>query len=151
MKYQPARTRPLAEVRESVNALLIARRSAELAQEAGAKQLEALKGGADASALSAPLTVARDKPQDLSASVLRAVMSADTQSLPAWVGVKLNGQGYVVVKIEKTLPRASGAGKPQGQELQQYAQWLVAAEGQAYYETLRERYKVKILVPEPGR
>jgi peptidyl-prolyl cis-trans isomerase D len=151
VKYQPARTRPLAEVRESVNALLIARRSAELAQEAGAKQLEALKGGADASALSAPLTVARDKPQDLSASVLRAVMSADTQSLPAWVGVKLNGQGYVVVKIEKTLPRASGAGKPQGQELQQYAQWLVAAEGQAYYETLRERYKVKILVPEPGR
>ncbi|QCB45867.1 SurA N-terminal domain-containing protein [Hydrogenophaga sp. PAMC20947] len=151
VKYQPARTRPLAEVRDSVNALLTARRSAELANEAGFKQLEAFKGGADASAMAATITVARDKPQGLSATVLRAVMSADTKTLPAWVGVKLDGQGYAVVKIEKTLPRASGAGKPQGQEVQQYTQWLVAAEGQAYYEVLRERYKVKILVPEPRR
>ena len=148
--YQPARTRPLAEVRESVNALLVARRSAELANEAGAKQLEALKGGADASAMPAAITVSRDKPQDLSVSVLRAVMSVDTKTLPAWVGVKLDGQGYAVVKVEKTLPRASGAGKPQGQELQQYTQWLVTAEGQAYYDVLRERYKAKILVAKPG-
>src|SRR5690606_25262615 len=66
VKYQPARTRPLAEVRDAVQALLIARRSAELAVEAGTKQLETLKNGGDASSMPPAITVSREKPQDLS-------------------------------------------------------------------------------------
>ncbi|MEZ5700814.1 MAG: hypothetical protein R3E42_00825 [Burkholderiaceae bacterium] len=44
-QYQPARTRPLAEVKEGVRALLVARRSAELAVKKARKSLQAWKAG----------------------------------------------------------------------------------------------------------
>ena len=45
------------------------------------------------------------------------------------------------------LPRAPPAAN--NPETQQYAQWWSTAEAQAHYELLKQRFKVKILVPEP--
>jgi peptidyl-prolyl cis-trans isomerase D len=147
VQYTPARTLPLAEVRDTVRARLVAQRAAQLAKEEGVKKLAALRSGADTTALPASVVVSRDNPQGVPAPVLKAALSADAKQLPAWAGVDLGQQGYVIVKVEKLLPRAAPAA--QNQEVQQYAQWWTAAETQAHYELIKERFKVKILVPEP--
>lgn len=148
VQHTPARTLPLAEVRDNVRARLVAQRAAQLAKEEGVKKLAALRAGTDATALPASVVVGRDNPQGLDVPVLKAALSADAKQLPAWAGVDLGQQGYAIVKVEKVLPRAAPAA--QNQEVQQYAQWWTAAETQAHYELLKERFKVKILVPEPA-
>lgn len=145
--HAPARTLPLAEVRENVRARLVAQRAAALAKEEGAKKLAALKAGSDTSALPASVVVARNSAQGVPPQALKAALSADPKQLPAWVGVDMGDQGYAIVKVEKVLPRATPAAN--NQEIQQYAQWWSTAEAQAHYELLKQRFKVKILVPEP--
>jgi peptidyl-prolyl cis-trans isomerase D len=117
VKHAPARTLPLAEVRDSVRARLVAQRSAQMAKDEGVRQLAAFKAGKGVTPLPAPVVVARDNPQGLSGPVLQAALSADPQQLPAWVGVDLGEQGYAIVKVEKVLPRAAPAA--QNQEVQQ--------------------------------
>ncbi|AOF88198.1 PPIC-type PPIASE domain protein [Hydrogenophaga sp. RAC07] len=150
VKHSPARTRPLDEVRESVRTRLVAQRSAELAREEGDKQLQAWKAGGAATGLSPAQTVSRENPQGLPQTVLLAALSADPKSLPAWVGVPLGAEGYAVVKVEKVLPRTTREAQALGQEVQQYSQWWATAESLAYYDTLKERFKAKILVAEPA-
>ena len=149
VQHFPARTRPLTEVRETVRQRLVAQRSAELAREEGDKQLQAWKAGGAAAGLSPVQTVSREKAQGLPQPLLIAALSADPKSLPAWVGVPLGDQGYAVVKVEKVLPRETREARALGQEVQQYSQWWAAAESLAYYDTLKERFKARILVSEP--
>lgn len=149
VKHSPARTRPLDEVRDAVRTRLVAQRSVELAREEGARQLEAWKAGGAPSGLSAVQTVSRENPQGLAQPVLLAALSADPKSLPAWVGVPIEREGYAIVKVEKVLPRVTREAQALQQEVQQYSQWWATAESLAYYETLKERFKVRILVDEP--
>ena len=150
VEYHPARTLSLAEVRDDVRARLVAQRAAELAKQEGEKQLAAWKGGADAGALGAAVTVSRDAPLDLDPRVLDAALSADPKALPAWAGVNLGEQGYAVVQVSQVLPRGEVNAQRLGQEVQQVSQWWSGAEGLAYYETLKARYKASIKVPNPG-
>lgn len=149
--YTPARTQPLAEVREQVRQRLVDQRAAELAREAGQQQLAAWKGGADSASMPAPVVASRDQSQGLPNAVLSAALSASAKTLPVWTGVDLGAQGYAVVKVEKVLPREAVDAQRQAQEVAQYGQWWAAAEGQAYYEALKARLKARILVPEPKR
>ena len=149
LQYLPARTRPLAEVRDTVRTQLVAQRSAQLAQEEGAQKLAAWQASPASANLPAPLTVSRDKAQGLPGAVLSAALSADPAKLPVWKGVNLGNQGYAVIQVEKVLPREARDAQAQQQEVEQYGQWWSSAEGQAYYETLKERFKVRIEVPAP--
>lgn len=148
--HAPTRTQPLAEVAEQVRQRLLAQRAAELARAAGAKQLEAWKSGADTAGLAAAQVLSRDKAQNIGAAVLNAALSANPKQLPAWVGVDLAQQGYAVVKVEKVLPRQDREAQAKAQEVQQYNQWWSSAESLAYYDTLKERFKVRIKVPAPA-
>jgi peptidyl-prolyl cis-trans isomerase D len=151
VQYTPARTMPLAEVREQVRTRLVAQRSAELAREEGGKKLTAWKAGGDATGMPAPVIVARDSAQGLDQPLLDAALSVDPRKLPAWAGVALGEQGFAVIRVDQVLPRAPRDAQAQAQEVLQYGQWWASAEGQAYYDTLKERFKVKIQVPEPKR
>lgn len=150
-QHQPARTVPLAEVREAVKARLVAQRAAEMARQAGEQQLKAWQGGASAASMPQAVTVSRDAAQGLAQPVLAAALSARAQTLPAWVGVDLGEEGYAVVRVDKVLPRAPRDSQATVLEARQYGQWWASAEGLAYYESLKERFKVKVLVPEPKR
>lgn len=149
LSHRPAHTRPLEQVRDQVTQRLVEQRAAQTAKEEGVKKFEALKAGQDAAAMPASVIVARDQAQNVPADVLNAALSADPVKLPAWVGVDQGAQGYTVVKVEKVLARAPA--KAQNQEVQQYADWWGKAEVLAHYETLKQRFKVKILVPEPKK
>lgn len=149
VSHQPARTLPLAEVRDEVRGRLIAQRSGELAREEGTRQLEAMRQAADDKAMGAVQAVSRDKDAGLAPAVLDAALSADPRQLPAWVGVTLGDQGYAVVKVEKILEREARDPQAMAEEMRQYNQWWAAAEAQAYYDWLKQRFKVKMLVPAP--
>ncbi|TFY98510.1 SurA N-terminal domain-containing protein [Ramlibacter rhizophilus] len=149
LAHEPARTLPLAEVKDRVREQLKTRRGIELAQKAGAEQLEALKANPQSVQLPAPVVISRENPRDLAPEVVEAAMRVDPSKLPGATGVDLGAQGYALVRVLKTLPREAPPAERAAQEREQVAQWLASAEGRAYYELLKERFKVKIEVPRP--
>ena len=66
-----------------------------------------------------------------------------------WTGVDLGAAGYMVVKVNRVVPRQAPDAQRAQQERQQYEQWLTTAEGLAYYELLKQRFKVQIKAPRP--
>lgn len=149
-QYAAARVLPLAEVRNEVRERLFASRSAELAKKDGAAKLEAWKAQPDAAKLAAAVVVSRDQAPSIPPAVVDKVMHADAAALPAWSGVDLGSQGYVVVRINKVLDRTAPPDNVAKQEREQYARWVASAENQAYYDLLKNRYKVQIKVPKPS-
>lgn len=146
VRYAPAATQPFEQVKDAVRARWVAQRAVELAQAQGEQSLAAWKGGAAATGLGESRTISRVATLGLSPEAINAVMSASAQALPAWVGVKLPNQGYVVVQVEQVLP-AEGLGQAQNQ---QFAQAWADAESKAYVESLKSRYKAQIFAPAPA-
>ncbi|MDE2418841.1 MAG: SurA N-terminal domain-containing protein [Burkholderiales bacterium] len=149
-QYTAARTLPLAEVKVAVRDRLVASRAAEMAKKEGQEKLEAWKANAAGASLPAAVVVSREQTQNIPAPVITAALRADTTSLPAWVGVDLGAQGYAVVRINKVLERPPVAEATLNQERDQVAQWLAGAEVQAYYQSLKDQYKVQIKVAKPN-
>jgi len=149
-QYSAARTLPLVDVRNNVRDRLVAIRSADLAKKEGAEKLAVWKSNGANAGLANALVVSRDQDQKIPAAVRDAAMRADPAQLPAWVGVDLGSQGYAVVRVNKVLERTVPAEAAAKQERAQYAQWMAKAEGQAYFETLKEQYKVQIKVKRPA-
>ena len=148
--YTAARTPPLEEVRPRVRSLYIAEKSAELARKEGEAKLAAWKSAPDnAAGLLPAIVVSRDQPQNQPRPLVDAVLGANTATLPAWVGVDLGAQGYAVAKVNRLVPRQTPNEQVAQQERQQYLQWWSNAEGLAYYELLKDRFKVQIKVPRP--
>lgn len=148
--YQGASTLAFNEVREQVQKLYVGEKSAELARKEGEARLAAWQVKPEAATgLSAPLVLSRDQRQNQTAALVDAVLSAKTDKLPAWVGVDLNGNGYVLARINRIVPRETSDASLETQRQQQYVQWLATAESQAYYEFLKTRFKVQIKAPRP--
>ncbi len=148
--HTPARTLPLADVKAQVKARLLASRASELAKSEGAARLAAWKASPDSAVLKESVVVSRDRGQAITGALLNALMGADAQTLPAWVGVDLGAQGYALARINKVLPRAEPEASAAAQERTQVTQWLASAEAQAYLELLKARFKVQIKVPRPA-
>ena len=148
--YQPAMTLPLDKARDQVRAIYIAEKSAELARQEGQAKLTAWKAAPDAaSGLTAALTVSRDRLQDQPRSVVDAALRANVDQLPAWTGVDLGAQGYAVVKINRVVPRDGVDDARARMEREQYLQSWASAEALAYYDFLKQRFKVQIKAPRP--
>ncbi len=148
--YTPARTLPLEEVRARVRTLFIAQRAAEQARKEGEAKLAAWKAApAAATGLPAAVEVSREQPQDLPRAVIDAALHTPSDSLPGWTGVDLGAEGYAVVKVNRIVPRQAPDAQRAQQERQQYVQWWTTAEGLAYYELLKQRFKVQIKTPRP--
>jgi len=150
VQYSPARAMPFAEVKDKVRELLVAERAAALAKADGEAKLAAWQGNAAGAALGASVTVSRGQAQSQPAAVVEAALRADGAKLPAWVGVDLGNEGYAVLRVNKNVPRAAPPAGVQQQERAQLAQAVGGAEAQAYYETLKDRLKARILVPRPA-
>ncbi|MBK1686806.1 SurA N-terminal domain-containing protein [Rubrivivax gelatinosus] len=142
VEYSPARTLPLAEVRERVREAVVVQKAAALAKAEGAKRLEALKKTPN-EALPISLTVSRAQPQGLPRPIMEAVLRADPKQLPAVVGVDLGSQGYAVVRVTQVLAREA---EPSTDAMlqQQLAQTWATAEAMAYLDALKRRTKAEI-------
>lgn len=150
LTYSPVRTLPLAEVRAQLRERVVSASAQELARRDGADKLAQWKQDAAQAKLPAAVVVSRDQPQGVAPQVVLAALRADTATFPAWVGVDLGQSGYAVVRINKVLPRSETAQVALQRDREQYAQWWTAAEVQAYYATLKDRFKVEMLVTAPA-
>jgi len=140
VQHQPARTLPLAEVRDAVRQRLVATQAEALARKDGEARLAQLKADPASGTLTGPAVVSRAQPGDLSRDALEAVLAADATKLPAVVGVSLPGEGYLVARIDKLMAR--DIQPEENQALKgQYAQAWARAEAEAYYRALSTRYK----------
>ena len=143
VRHSPARTLPLAEVKDRVRERLVVKLSAEQARAEGMSRLAALKKAPD-EALPTPLTVSRAQSQGAPKSVMDAVMQADPGKLPAVLGVDLQDQGYVVLRVVKVLPREPAPGGEDALRGQFTQAWAMA-ESEAYLAALKKRYKAQIV------
>ncbi|MGZ5180072.1 MAG: peptidylprolyl isomerase [Ramlibacter sp.] len=150
VQYSPARTLPFAEVQETVRQRVVAAKAAELARKDGTDKLAAWKANpASATGLSDKMVVSREDPAKQPQQVVEAALRADAAALPAFTGVDLGPAGYTVVKVTQVLPRQKPEPVAAKQEQAQYARLWSAAEGLAYYNLLKDRFKAQILVPKP--
>ena len=150
VQYTPARTKPLAEVRDAVRARLVAERSAELARKEGAAKLAAWQSNPSSAELPASLTVSREQTQQFPGKLIDAALRADASALPALVGVDLGLQGFAVVRVNKVIAYEPPNEAVKRQHLNQYNQLWSAAETLAYYNDLKARFKAEILVAKPA-
>ena len=142
VQHTPARTLPLAEVKEAVRNGLIQQQSTALARKEGQARQEAL-AKAPTETLPVSLTLSRTQSQGAPRSIIDAVLRAEPGKLPVVTGVDLGPQGFVVLRVTKVLPRESAPGADV--QLQaQYTQAWAAAESLAYLEALKKRFKVEI-------
>jgi peptidyl-prolyl cis-trans isomerase D len=147
VSYLPARRRPLAEVRDSVRAAVIATQAAQAARKAGLARLDELRKSPRMVIAEPAITVSRVQPQGLPRPLLDAVLRADASLLPVSVGVDLGQGGYAIARVNRVLGRDPAAADQQ-QMGAQYAQAWGAAETLAYYNALRSRFNVDVKVPE---
>ena len=150
-QYVAARTLPFADVRANVRERVISARASELATKDGMEKLSAWKAAPASAVMPAAVVVSRDQSQSIAPPILNAVLRADASNLPAFVGIPLGAQGYAVVKINKIMPRPAPTDAAAKQDRAQYTQWWTAAEGQAYYGLLKERFKAELMAPRPVR
>ncbi len=143
LKHSPTRILPLAEVKDRVREELIAEKSAELARVDGLARVASLKL-APTENLANTTVLSRVQTQGAPKALIDAVMQADAAQLPAVVGVDLQAQGYVVLKVVKVLPRET---PPGGEEAvrAQFAQAWAAAESEAYVAALKKRFKANVV------
>ena len=142
VQHTPARTLPLAEVKDAVRNGLIQQQSAALARKAGEARKEALVK-APADVLPVSLTLSRTQAQGAPRSIIDAVLRADSSKLPVVTGVDLGPQGYVVLRVSKVIPREVPAGGDAPLQAQ-YTQAWAAAESLAYQEALKKRFKAEV-------
>ena len=150
LQYTPARTQPLADIKDNVRQRWLAQRSAEEARKDGAAKLADWKTTPAHATLNAPVLVSREQTQQLPIQIVDGALRADSSALPVFVGVDLGSQGYAIVKIDKVIVRDAPAEAVAKQERSQYTQWWTSAETLAYYNGLKQGVKAEILVAKPA-
>jgi peptidyl-prolyl cis-trans isomerase D len=149
-QYTAARTLPLADVKDRVREKLLVVRSFELAKKEGMDKLAAWKAAPAAAVMPAAVEIARNQPQNLPAQIVETALKAETSKLPDFVGVELPGRAYYVAKINKVLPPVAADDATAKQGRVQVSQAWVAAEDQAYYNLLKQRFKTDIKLAKPA-
>lgn len=145
VEFKPSSIRPFDEVKGGIEKVLLNEEAIKLAEADGAAKLaKLLKGEAVDLGWSAPHALQRGA-QGLPPEAVRAVFRAPIDKLPAYVGAKVPGAGYVLFRIEKVSRPTINGDDPRLEALkQQYAQVLAEQDFSAYIAALRKRYDVKV-------
>jgi peptidyl-prolyl cis-trans isomerase D len=142
VKHNPARTRPLAEVKDEVRERLIARDSARLARAEGEKRVAAVRADAT-QVLPMTMVLSRQQSQGAPRQLVDAALGADASKLPAVSGVDLGLQGYMVLRVTKVLPREPLPGGDAPLQAQLAQAWT-GAETEIYLQALNKRFKAEV-------
>lgn len=151
VKHMPAHTKAFELVSADVRQMLVATRSAALAREAGEAALAAWQdGGSSSASFGDKLTVSRDQGGVMAPNLVAAVLRTPADALPAYTGVDLGEQGFVVLKVLAVKPRTAVDAVQSEAEANQYTQAWSSAEINAYLQSLKAKYNAQILVPKPS-
>jgi hypothetical protein len=129
---------PLNAVQAEVNKQVSIRLAGELASKSAQEKFEsAKKSPQDIAGFSPAKLVSRNKPTDLNAPAMDAVMSLDVAQLPAVVSAPINGGGMAIYRVTKIQQPLKVDPKLRAEQAQQIAQLSVQAEGAIYFDAVR--------------
>lgn len=143
LEYKPASKRPFDEVKAVIQARVLEAESLNLAKKAGEAKLQALKAADDVNGFSEMKTMSRLKKPEIANEAFLAVLKADVQKLPAYVGIEAPGVGYDIYRISKI---SAGAPDPvrRASEAQQLDNSAAQQDVYSYIEALKKKAKVEI-------
>ena len=150
MQYTPARTLPFAEVRDRVRERVVASPRAELARKDGMEKLAAWKAQPGSANLACGH---RGVPTGgAEAAVGRGGSGAARRPLGAarLDRCRSGGPGLRRGQGQQGVPARTPPPEVAKQERQQYAQAWAIAENLAYYNLLKDRFKVQMKVAKPS-
>jgi peptidyl-prolyl cis-trans isomerase D len=144
-EHKPAAIRAFDTVRADIETMLKSKEAAALAKRRGEDRLAELKSGSDKLNWALVKNVSRLQGKQVAPEALRAIFRADTQKLPAYVGVELpsNG-GYALYKITAVKPLEKLDESKQRVLQNDYTAMAAQEDFAAYLAGLRQRYKVEI-------
>lgn len=143
--YRPAAQRPLTEVAGVIEAKLKRQQAQVLAREAGEAALAGLTSGKQTGGEWSPSRrVSRLQPAGLPAVAQTTLFGLAAEKLPAYAGVEVPGQGYVVYRLLKLHPAEKIADAQRQLMVDQLERLGAQQEIQAYTAALKARYKVRI-------
>jgi hypothetical protein len=123
--HQAQAALPLSAVQTEVKKQVSLRLADELASKVAQEKLQALqKNPAEATGFSSAKWVSRNKPTDLNAPAMDAIMAPEVSKLPVVVSAPLNGGGLAIYRVTKI-------------------QQPIKAEGATYFDGVRERAGLK--------
>ncbi|WP_133649445.1 SurA N-terminal domain-containing protein [Paraburkholderia flava] len=141
--FKAAAVPPLDTIKDAVRQKVIATQSAEMARKDGAAKLAEFEKSKSTAGFSSALKVSRSDAQGVPPSALSAIYKVDAQKLPAYVGVDLGDDGYVIYRVNAVLPGAAVDAQRLAGAQQQIAQVEAQSEVESYLDALRDRSKVK--------
>jgi hypothetical protein len=142
--HKPQAALPLTQIEADVKKQVSLRMAQELAIKTGQERFEALqKNPSESAGFSSAKWVSRNKPADLTASGMDAVMSVNSQQLPAVVSAQANDGGFAIYRVNKVQQPSQSDPKLRANQARQVADLSSQAEAAAYFESLKDRAGVK--------
>ena len=145
LEHEPARQRDFDEVKTEVERVLRRQQAAAAASAHGAAQLDALVSGKSPQVnWGEPITLQRGV-ASLPPQAMTQVFSMPDTALPAYAGLALDGQGYVLIRLDAVTKAEVKPDDARVKSIaQQYAQLLGSQDLRAFLDALREKYTVKV-------
>ena len=145
VKYSPAAVPSFEQVQAQVRERWIAAESLKLARKDAEQKMAAWKQAPDKAVLPAAVQMSRRTMFAQPPAVLDAVLRTPVPAQgPAWTLVDLGAEGTALVKINKILPLQLTPQEVAESE-NQYAAYWARAEAEAYYQSLKTKYKAELL------
>ncbi|MEY4625214.1 MAG: hypothetical protein RL061_739 [Pseudomonadota bacterium] len=142
--HQAQAALPLSAVQTEVKKQVSLRLADELASKVAQEKLQALqKNPAEATGFSSAKWVSRNKPTDLNAPAMDAIMAPEVSKLPVVVSAPLNGGGLAIYRVTKIQQPIKSDSKLRVEQAMQLAQLGTQAEGATYFDGVRERAGLK--------
>ena len=145
IEHKPASVKSLQEVSAQIAAKLQREQANALAIREGKEKLAKLRQGtAIEMPWSAPQMISRQRPEKLSEATVATLFKAETNKLPAYVGVEDPQGGYILAKISRVI-EAPEADVEKAKGYSENLQQLVAQESfMAYLASLKQGAEIKI-------
>lgn len=141
--HKPKSKRAFEEVKPVIQLQLQQTEAQSLAKKAGEAKIAALKTADTTVGFSEIKVATRSKKSEISPEALSAVLNADVQKLPAFVGVEIPGTGFDVYRISKVSPGTPDQAR-RVNESRQVEAVVAAQEVYSYLEALKQRLKVTV-------
>lgn len=145
LTHEAASVRPLEQVQTEVQARLQSAQATDLAVKQGEQMLADLQAGKPVqSGWSEAKAISRNRIQPLDAALARKVFQADAAGLPVYLGGRIDGRGYLLVRVEKV----TDVGAVEDSNLTRYQQQLRRVAGEemfrAYLEEAKANADIKV-------
>lgn len=143
VEHKPAALRPFDSVKGAILVRLQRKEAGALAVKAGEARLAELKAGKDAVVWTAPQTVARAAPGQLSAESIKAVFAVSSKTLPGYAGTASRAGGYALYRVNAVDSTATLPPQVAASLNQELTSVQANEEMSVFLASLRAKHKVE--------